>query len=60
MLGNRKGVNLPGTTVDLPAVTAKDREDFVFGVEQQVDIIFASFIRDGNGVQEIRKLLGER
>ncbi|KAJ3028819.1 hypothetical protein HDV00_010004, partial [Rhizophlyctis rosea] len=57
LLGETKGVNLPGIEVDLPAITEKDAGDIRFGVEQGVDFIAASFIRKASDVREIRKLI---
>ena len=57
MLGGRKSLNVPGVQLPLPAVTEQDRADLLFGIEQGVDIVAASFIRDGAGVREIKQFL---
>jgi pyruvate kinase len=57
ILRSSKGVNIPDTSLNLPAVTEKDIEDIKLGCEQEVDIVAASFIRSREHVLEIRELL---
>ncbi|QEK17572.1 pyruvate kinase [[Clostridium] hylemonae] len=58
-LGERKGVNVPNVPIRLPAITQKDKEDIKFGVEQEVDFIAASFVRNAECILEIRAWLKE-
>ncbi|MBW9155575.1 pyruvate kinase [Clostridium tagluense] len=59
MVGNHKGVNVPGVSINLPALTGQDIEDLKFGVTQEVDIVAASFIRKASDVLDIRRILNE-
>ena len=58
-LGERKGVNVPGVRIQLPFLSEKDRLDIAFGIEQEVDIIAASFVRKAEDILEIRRILEE-
>ena len=55
-LGERKGINLPNVNVGLPALTEQDKADILFGIEEDIDFIAASFIRDAQAVRTIREL----
>ncbi|KAL1871593.1 hypothetical protein VTK73DRAFT_1983 [Phialemonium thermophilum] len=57
-ISSKKGVNLPNTDIDLPALSEKDKEDLRFGVKNKVDMVFASFIRRGQDIKDIREVLG--
>lgn len=57
VLGNNKGINVPGVDINLPSVTQQDIEDIKFGIENDVDFIAASFVRKADDVIEIRKIL---
>lgn len=54
---SKKGVNVPGVAISLPGITEKDTNDIIFGIEQDIDFIAASFVRKASDVQEIRELL---
>lgn len=58
-LGSNKSVNFPNLENTLPLVTEKDKEDLLFGVKHKVDFIFASLIRNGEALHEIREILDE-
>ncbi len=58
-LGEKKGINVPNVSVNLPAVTDKDKQDILFGIKQGFDYIAASFVRNAACIREIRKLLRE-
>jgi pyruvate kinase len=50
-----KGVNLPSSSLDMPALTDKDRRDLAFGVEQGVDLVALSFVGGPEDVLEARR-----
>jgi pyruvate kinase len=56
-LGSKKHVNLPGIRVNLPAITQKDREDILFGLDRELDYIALSFVREASDVLQLRQLI---
>ncbi|MGM9969043.1 MAG: pyruvate kinase [Anaeroplasma sp.] len=59
VLSNRKSINIPNVIVDMPYISKADREDLIFGIQECVDYIAASFVRRPEDVLEVRKLLDE-
>jgi pyruvate kinase len=60
LLKSKRHVNLPGIRVNLPAITDKDRRDIEFGLEQGVDFIALSFVREAEDVRQLQQLLGDK
>ena len=57
VVSSYKGVNLPGVTIDQPVFTEKDKEDLLFGVDQQVDWVAVSFVRTAEDIHYARRQL---
>lgn len=60
ILGEHQGINLPGASVGVPSLTEKDKDDLAFGLRHQVDMVALSFVRTGDDVRDIKRLIGSR
>jgi len=58
LIGDHKGVNLPGVAISLPSLTEKDLDDLRFGLDQGVDMVALSFVRSAGDVRALREVLG--
>ncbi|PEU09344.1 pyruvate kinase [Bacillus sp. AFS014408] len=56
-IASHKGVNLPGTIVNLPAITEKDQKDIQFLLGEDVEFIACSFVRQASHIKEIREFI---
>ncbi len=56
-VSNRKGVNVPNVSLSMPYMSKKDEEDIIFGIEQDVDFIAASFVRTADDIKQIKNIL---
>jgi pyruvate kinase len=57
MLGEHKGINLPGVALSIPALTEKDRKDLEFGLRHGVDAVAASFVRSAADVRMVKQII---
>ena len=54
---SKKGVNIPGVKLSLPALTERDKLDIKFGIENDMDFVAASFVRKAGDIKELRKYM---
>ncbi|MCD8119869.1 MAG: pyruvate kinase [Lachnospiraceae bacterium] len=59
-VSNKKGVNVPGVDLSMPFISEQDREDILFGIEEEFDFIAASFVRNAGDILKIRRILEEQ
>lgn len=59
-LGEQKGINVPGVRINLPFLSEKDIADINFGIDNEVDFIAASFVRNAQDVLDIRRILEQK
>ncbi len=57
LLGEHKGINLPGVKLRIPAVTPKDHADLVFALEQGANFVAVSFVRSAKDVLQAKKAI---
>jgi len=60
MVGEHKGINLPGITTGIDAVTEKDKKDLDFGLEMGIDFVAASFVRSAGDIQILKRILKKK
>ncbi len=56
-ISNHKSINIPNMSIPMPYISPVDKEDILFGIEQKVDFIAASFVRSVDDVKKLRKFL---
>ncbi|MEA4936522.1 MAG: pyruvate kinase [Paludibacter sp.] len=57
VLGSRKSVNVPGVRINLPSLTERDKQNILFAIEQNIDFIAHSFVRNKQDIIDIQKIL---
>jgi len=60
IIKNHKGVNIPGADLDIEIITAKDKRDLYFSLENDVDFVAISFVKNGENIRSLRKLIAKK
>lgn len=60
ILGSHKGIHFPQGSLDLRALTARDKQDLAFGIEQKVDLVALSFVRNDEDIVYARREMRKR
>ncbi|MDA9808365.1 pyruvate kinase [Flavobacteriales bacterium] len=60
LLQSRKGVNLPNTSISLPCLTKKDKEDLEFVLSEKIEWIGLSFVRKADDVRILKEIIAKR
>ena len=60
VLTSHKGINLPTGTIHSPALTSKDRDDLLFGLEHGVDYVALSFVKSAEDIKIVRKIINNK
>ena len=58
-VSNSKGINLPGVAVSVPAMSEKDKQDLLWGLAHDIDMVALSFVRDADDARPIRTVMDE-
>ena len=58
-ISDHKGVNVPGVELKMPFISPKDRDDLLFGIQEDFDFVAASFTRTAEDIREMRQLLND-
>ena len=60
VIKNHKGVNIPGADLDIDVITPKDKKDLKFILENEVDFIALSFVKNGDDIKRLRKIIRQK
>ncbi len=60
LLAVNKGINVPGVRLSIPSITSKDLADLAFGLEQGVDFVAVSFVRESSDIVRVKQFLREK